>query len=75
MIDMQKFLEQFKKEYEFMYENDDNVVGYEDALEYGLSLLRDKNPIVYDFIAYRNDLIVSNREVAALGFAYNELIN
>lgn len=75
-INVQEFLEQFNKEYEFLYNNNDNVVGYDEALEKGDEFLL--NPkykdFIVDFIKYRGDFIVSDREVAAFMFALSEYL-
>ena len=72
---MEKLLEKFNKEYEFLYDNDDNVCGYDEAVD---AFDEDmKNPrfkkLVQDFVQYRNDFISSDREAAAFEFACESL--
>ena len=81
-IDMKKFEEVFYDEYEFLYEHNENVAGYEeavDAFDSDLSYPKFKS-FVLAFNEFRNDLISSDREAAAFEFAceamglYDELL-
>lgn len=74
-VDIDKFLKQFRKEYNFLYDNYDNVAGYREALEFGDYFLKqEKNKeFVKEFILYRGDFISSDREVVAFAFALEAL--
>ena len=72
---MEKLLKKFNQEYQFLYDNDDNVCGYDEAVEaFDMDL---KNPkfkkLVQDFVSYRKDFISSDREAAAFEFACESL--
>lgn len=69
-INIHKFYEQFKKEYKFLYEND-NVCGYEEAVNAFDENLKNENfaKFVGEFAKYRKDLISSDREAGAFMFA------
>ena len=72
---MEKLLNKFNQEYEFLYDNDDNVCGYDEAVD---AFDEDmKNPrfkkLVQDFVQYRKDFISSDREAAAFEFACESL--
>ena len=74
-INIQKFAEQFDKEYQFLYDHDDMVVGYGEALEEGDKFIAEHGDFVGEFARYRGDFISSDREVVAFMFALNELMN
>ena len=57
-IDIVKFLEVFNREYDFLYDNDDNVAGYEEAVD-----------SFDEFVNFRGDFVSSDREAAAFMFA------
>lgn len=63
---------QFNKEYDFLYENE-NVAGADEAMEFGDELINAHDPLVAQFGNYRQDLLTSDREVAAFAFAVVEL--
>jgi hypothetical protein len=73
---VRKVLEQFNKEYDFMYEHERTayVAGYDEALEYGDRLIAERHPIVASLCKMRGDIFSSDREVAALGFAVSEIL-
>ena len=64
--------DQFHKEYDFLYEND-NVAGYEEAVEAFSEDMNNKNfaKLVEDFVQFCGDFISSDREAAAFEFACN----
>ena len=66
--------DQFHKEYNFLYEND-NVAGYEEAVETFAEDMNNKNfaKLVEDFVQFNGDFISSDREAAAFEFACNTL--
>ena len=69
-INIQAFLKQFNKEYDFLYEND-NVAGYEEAVNAFDEFIKTKTNgnFVGEFAKYRCDFISSDREAAAFMFA------
>ena len=74
-INIHKFLEQFNKEYDFLYDNYDNVVGYNEALAEGDKfIMNNKNKdFISEFVKYRGDFISSDREVVAFMFTMENL--
>lgn len=74
-INIQKFAEQFDKEYVFLYDHDDMVAGYNEALEEGDKFIAEHGDFVGEFVKYRGDFISSDREVVAFMFALNEMMN
>lgn len=74
-VNIHEFTKQFEKEYDFLYENEDNVWGYRQALEKGDEFI--SNPKNKEFIAefckFRQDFISSDREVVAFMFALDTL--
>jgi hypothetical protein len=73
---MEKLLEQFNKEYDFIYDAEERgsyVAGYDEALEYGDELIRSGADIVGKFVNYRGDFLSSDREVVAFAFALDAL--
>lgn len=74
-INIQKFAEQFDKEYTFLYDHDDMVAGYNEALEEGDKFIVEHGDFVGEFVKYRGDFISSDREVVAFMFALNEMMN
>ena len=68
-INIEKFLEKFNKEYEFLYENYDNVAGFDEALEEGEKFLESNTEFITEFVKYRGDFLSSNREIVAFMFA------
>lgn len=71
---MQQLLDQFNKEYDFLYEHD-NVAGYSEAVQWF-----DENQskhaykdLVTNFVKFRGDYISSDREAAAFTFALETL--
>lgn len=73
-VNMDDFSKQYSKEYQFLYDNNDNVAGYREAVD---AFEEDmKHPkfqeFVGKFITHRGDLLSSDREVAAFEFACEE---
>ena len=69
-INIYKFLEQFNKEYDFLYEND-FVAGEDEAVAEFDRLIKNQSfaSFVGEFIRFRGDYISSDREAAAFMFA------
>lgn len=65
--------EQYIKEYDFLYDNYDNVAGYREALDAGERFLKQygKNELYHKWLD--GELLTSDRELAAFAFAIFEL--
>lgn len=72
-MNIQKFMEQFNKEYSFLYENRNNVAGYMEAVNAFDEFARKHKTFVCEFVKYRGDVISSDREAAAFMFALEVL--
>jgi len=59
----------FDEHYDRLYKVLDNVEGYEKAVEIGDDYIKNNPAIVERFNSYRNDIMSSDREVAAFAFA------
>ena len=68
-INIKAFAEQFQKEYNFLYENNNNVAGYREAVAAFDEFLSNNKNFVCEFIKYRGDFMSSDRETAAFMFA------
>lgn len=72
-ININEFEKKFNKEYSFLYENGDNVAGYNEALM-AFDLFVEKNKsFVRKFVEHRMDFISSDREAVAFMFALDSL--
>ena len=67
-MDFSKFLDRFKENYNFLYNNNDHVAGYYEALDYGEKIIHEKPDFVGEFARFRGDFLSSDREVAAFGY-------
>lgn len=74
-INIEKFLQEFNKQYSFLYDNHDNVAGYKEALEEGDMFIALHNDFVAEFNRYRGDILSSDREVVAFMFALDNMTN
>jgi len=72
-INIQKFSKQFEKEYSFLYDNSNNVAGYDEAVTAFDRFIKTNGDFVGEFVKYRGDLITSDREAAAFMFALETL--
>lgn len=72
-IDMKKFCEQFRKEYNFLYDCRGYVAGYDEAVSAFDRFQIDHADFVREFAQYRGDVVSSDREAAAFMFALNVL--
>jgi hypothetical protein len=71
---MQELIQQFNKEYDYLYEHD-NVAGYSEAVKW---FDENQNKLAYkdlvsSFVKARGDFISSDREAAAFTFALETL--
>lgn len=72
-IKIEEFEDRFNKEYDFLYEHDDNVVGYREAVVAFDKFLEINSEFVGAFAAHRGDFISSDREAAAFMFALDSM--
>lgn len=68
-INIHAFAKQFAKEYNFLYDNYDNVAGYREAVSFFDEFVKRHGDFVGEFVKYRGDFISSDREAAAFAFA------
>lgn len=74
---IKEFVEQFNKEYEFLYNahcNDKEVCGEKEAMYYANSWMNHhaNQKFMLDLIVYRGDCFTSDREMMAFGFTLEE---
>ena len=74
---IKEFVEQFNKEYEFLYNvhcNDKEVCGEKEAMYYADSWMNHhaNQKFMLDLIAYIGDCFTSDREMMAFGFTLEE---
>lgn len=75
-VNIKTFLSQFKKEYNFLYDNYDRVAGYSEAVDEFDDRIRTSENFknfVGEFSNYRGDFISSDREAAAFMFAMESM--
>ena len=74
-VNIKEFLKKFNEEYDFLYDNDDNVCGYYDALKEGDLFISDKknSKFIREFNEYRQDILSSDREVVAFMFTMESM--
>ena len=74
-VNIKDFLKKFNEEYDFLYEHNDNVCGYYDALKEGDLFISDKKNInfIREFNEYRQDILSSDREVVAFMFTMESM--
>ena len=72
-INMEKFGEQFQKEYNFLYDCRGYVAGYDEAVSAFDRFQADHADFVREFAQYRGDVVSSDREAAAFMFALDVL--
>ena len=68
-INMEKFCEQFQKEYNFLYDCRGYVAGYDEAVSAFDRFQADHADFVREFAHYRGAVVSSDREAAAFLFA------
>ena len=74
-INLQKLLEEFEKQYNFLYNNANTyVAGYDEALAVGNEFITEHIEFVREFNKYRGDILSSDREVVAFMFALDNMI-
>lgn len=73
-IDIKRFLEKFNQEYEFLYDNRDNVAGVNEAISAFDEFLMSNREFVIEFVNFRGDVVSSDREAAAFMFAMESIV-
>lgn len=68
-MNINSFLEKFNSEYNFLYDNRDQVAGFHEAVNAFDSFLESHKSFVSEFVRFRGDIISSDREAAAFMFA------
>lgn len=58
----------FEKNYAYLYDSEDNIIGYEDARDIFDDFFEEYPEVVRAFSRYREDALVSDRERAAFMF-------
>ena len=74
--DLEKLMFEFGEEYEYLYNVDAYVAGYDEAVDFFDNAMEDDaevKKLVIDFVKYRQDAISSDREAAAFVFACDKL--
>lgn len=72
-IDLNRFLENFNREYEDLYGRSDYVAGYDEAVCAFDDFCKSHSEFVSEFVRKRGDFISSDREAAAFMFALDAL--
>lgn len=74
-VNIHAFTTRFDSWYNVLYDNDDNVAGYDEAVDAFDRAASDDRfaQFVGEFARYRGDLITSDREAAAFMFALASL--
>ena len=74
-VNISEFLNQFNKEYAFLYDHRDHVAGYSEAVDAFDEFCTNENHAAFvgEFAKYRQDFITSDREAAAFMFALDAL--
>lgn len=72
-INIAAFLEKFNEEYQFLYDNHDNVAGYAEALAAGNQFFEAYPGFIAEFVRYRGDPLTSDREIAAFMFTLESM--
>lgn len=72
MINIKDFAVKFLDNYNFLYENKDNVAGFDEAISFFDNFLKTHAEFVAEFARYRGDYISSDREAAAFSFTLED---
>lgn len=71
-IDFTELLKELNKQYHFLYEKRDDVEGYRETVLAGVEFISENIEFIREFVAFRGDVLSSDREVAALMYALKE---
>lgn len=72
-ININEFLGKFNSEYDFLYENDDCVAGFDEAVKAFDDFSKNHKDFISEFVKRTGDFISSDREAAAFMFALDTL--
>lgn len=76
-VNINDFMKKFSEEYDFLYENRDQVAGFDEAVEaFDEYLSKDIGgfqSFVEEFVDFRHDIVSSDREAAAFMFALESM--
>lgn len=76
LIGIQEFYNRFVENYNYLYDNYDQVAGYKEAVRcFDEELLPKYKWFVQKFAIYRQDCISSDREAAAFAFTFMDMIS
>lgn len=73
-INIKAFAKKFQQEYDFLYDHDDNVAGYGEAVTAFDQFSKQQPAFVGEFVKFRQDFISSDREAAAFMFALSSML-
>ena len=73
-VNINDFENEFKKMYDLLYENNNRIAGYYEAVEAFDEFLKTHKEFVIEFVKFRGDIISSDREAAAFMFALDNLV-
>lgn len=73
-INIEKFESKFNENYKFLYDNSDNVAGYKEAVTAFDDFLNTNSDFVKEFVIFRGDAIMSDREAAAFMFTLDDMM-
>ena len=72
-INIKKFESKFNENYKFLYDNNDNVAGYNEAVTAFDDFLNTNSDFVKEFVIFRGDAIMSDREAVAFMFTLDDM--
>lgn len=72
-INIETFEKQFDREYDLLYKSENEVAGYEEAVNAFDEFVKTHGDFVGEFAKYRGDYVSSDREAAAFMFALEKL--
>lgn len=75
---IEEFAARFHREYAFLYDAFDRVAGFQEAVDTFDALMKRNEKFrafVSEFVAFREDMITSDREAAAFMYVMSDMIN
>lgn len=73
-VNFEEFQKKFRQEYNFLYDNRDNVAGYSDAVQAFDEFAKAHSDFIKEFVNQTGDFVSSDREAAAFMFALDSFI-
>lgn len=73
-VNINDFEGEFNKMYDLLYDNDNRVAGYYEAVDAFDEFLKNHRDFIIEFVKFHGDIISSDREAAAFMFALDNLI-